>query len=62
MSEEYVTQNQGAYRVAGTRVSLDSVVYSHKREESPESIQRSFPTLTIGQVYGVIAYYYDHAD
>src|SRR5579883_3027471 len=25
--KEYVTLNQGAYRIAGTRVSLDSLVY-----------------------------------
>jgi uncharacterized protein (DUF433 family) len=60
MIKEYVTQNDGAYRVAGTRVSLDSVVYSHKGGESAESIQRSFPTLTLGQVHGAIAYYLDH--
>ncbi|MGZ8845138.1 MAG: DUF5615 family PIN-like protein [Pyrinomonadaceae bacterium] len=60
MCEEYVTQIEGAYRVAGTRVSLDSVVYSHIREESPESIQRSFPTLTLAQIHGAIAYYLEH--
>jgi len=62
MSEEYVKQIEGAYRVAGTRVSLDSVVYSFRGGESPESIQRSFPSLTLEQVYGAIAYYLAHVD
>jgi len=28
MSKDYVTQIDGAYRLIGTRVSLDSVVYA----------------------------------
>ena len=60
MSEEYVTQNDDAYRVTGTRVSLDSVVYAHRAGESPETIQRSFPVLTLAQVHGAIAYYLAH--
>src|SRR5437870_5678999 len=58
MSKEYVSKlENGAYRVAGTRVSLDSVVYAFWRGESPESIADSFPDLTLEQVYGAIAYY-----
>jgi len=61
MSSPYVTKlDNGAYRVAGTRVSLDSVVYAFWRGESPESIVDSFPTLTLEQVYGAIAYYLGH--
>lgn len=57
MAKEYVTQQEGAYRVAGTRVSLDSVIYPFRRGASPESIQRSFPSLTLEQAYGAIAFY-----
>jgi uncharacterized protein (DUF433 family) len=57
MAKEYVTQQEGAYRVGGTRVSLDSVVYGFRRGASPEAIQRSFPSLTLEQVYGAIAFY-----
>lgn len=61
MSSPYVTKlDNGAYRVAGTRVSLDSVVYAFWRGESPESIVDSFPALTLEQVYGAIAYYLGH--
>lgn len=62
MSKEYVEQLDGAYRVAGTRVSLDSVVYAFRRGASPESIQRSFPTLTLEQIYGAIAFYLAHQE
>lgn len=61
MSDQYVTKlANGAYRVAGTRVSMDSVVYAFWRGESPESITDSFPALTLEQVYGAIAYYLGH--
>ncbi len=46
-----------AYRVAGTRVSLDSVVYARRRGESPEGIVDSFPSLTLEQVHGALAFY-----
>lgn len=57
MAKEYVELQDGAYRVAGTRVSLDTVVYEFQQGTSPECIQRSFPSLTLEQVYGAIAYY-----
>jgi uncharacterized protein (DUF433 family) len=60
MSKEYVAQQEGAYRIAGTRVSLDSVVYAFRRGASPESIQRSFPSLTLEQIYGAITFYLSH--
>ncbi len=48
--------------MAGTRVSLDSVVYAFWRGESPEGIVDSFPALTLEQVYGAIAYYLGHRE
>jgi uncharacterized protein (DUF433 family) len=60
MSTEYVEQQDGVYRIGGTRVSLDSVVYAYRRGASPESIQRSFPTLTLEQVHGALAFYLSH--
>jgi uncharacterized protein (DUF433 family) len=61
MKNEYVTKlKNGAYRIAGTRISLDSVVYAFWRGESPESIVDSFADLTLEQTYGAIAYYLAH--
>jgi uncharacterized protein (DUF433 family) len=57
MSKEYVELKEGAYRVGGTRVSLDSVVYGFQSGASLERIQQSYPALTLEQVYGAIAYY-----
>ena len=46
----YVDFRSGGYYVAGTRVSLDSIVYSFRSGDSPETIQRNFNTLTLEQV------------
>jgi len=62
MAKGYVENVGGAYRVAGSRVSLDSVVYAFLRGESPDGIAESFPALTMEQVYGAIAYYLGHRD
>ena len=60
MTKQYIEQSEGGYVIGGTRVSLDSIVYAFRRGASPESIQRSFPTLTLEQVYGAIAFYLAH--
>ena len=60
MAREYVELKEGAYRVGGTRVSLDSVVYGFQSGESPECIRQAFSALTLEQVYGAIAYYLAH--
>jgi uncharacterized protein (DUF433 family) len=54
---EYVEQRDGGLYVRGSRVSVDSIVYGFRQGESPETIRQNFPTLTLEQVYGVIAYY-----
>jgi uncharacterized protein (DUF433 family) len=66
MSKDYVTKVRAgqaeAYRISGTRVSLDSVVYSWWRGDAPETIDDNFPTLTLEQVYGALAFYLAHRE
>ena len=62
MSTEYVEQHNGAYRVAGTRVSLDSIVFAFVSGQSAESIAQSFPVLTLEHVYGAITFYLAHRE
>ena len=54
MLGEYIEQRNGGYYVKGTRVSLDSLVYSFRDGESPETIRHNFPSLSLEQVYGAI--------
>lgn len=62
MPREYVEQREGGYWVAGTRVSLDSVVYAFVRGAAPESIVQSFPLLKLEDVYGAVTYYLGHQE
>jgi uncharacterized protein (DUF433 family) len=48
---------EGSWRIADSRVSLDSVVCAYWEGISPEVIVEEFPTLSVEQVYGVIAFY-----
>src|SRR5947207_11799258 len=57
---EYVEQRNGGFYVAGTRVSLDSIVYSFKAGDSPETIRQNFSSLSLEQVYGAITFYLAH--
>jgi uncharacterized protein (DUF433 family) len=47
----------GVLRVAGTRVSLDSVIYAFDEGATPEEIAQDFPTLDLAAIYSVIGYY-----
>src|SRR5450432_1934720 len=58
--EERRTGNAGGLYLAGTRVSLDSVVQCFNDGLSPESILSEFDTLNLAQVYGAIAYYLEN--
>ena len=60
MHTVYIEERNGGYYVAGTRISLDSVVYSFNQGQSPEAIQEDFPSLKRSQIYGAIAFYLDH--
>ena len=57
MTIEYIEQRDGGYWIAGTRVSLDSVVHAFVQGQTAESIAQSFPVLRLEQVYGAIAFY-----
>jgi uncharacterized protein (DUF433 family) len=56
----YIERRNGGFYIAGTRVSLDSIVYSFKSGDSPETIRQNFSSLTLEQVYGAIAFYLAH--
>ena len=57
MAKEYIEQRDTNYYIAGTRISLDSIVYAFRQGESPETICQNFELLGLEEVYGAIAYY-----
>jgi uncharacterized protein (DUF433 family) len=60
MENAYVEQRDGCYWIKGTRISLDSIVHAFNRGAAPESIKRSFPLLSLEEIYGAITFYLSH--
>ena len=67
--ESYIAQppplrelENGAVRIEGTRVSLDTVIACFHQGYTAEDIVRSFDTLKLRDVYLVIAYYLDNKE
>jgi uncharacterized protein (DUF433 family) len=56
------TDEHGAIRVSGTRVTLDTILACHQQGDSPEDIHSGFPTVPLTDIYAVIAYYLAHRD
>lgn len=50
----------GSWRVAGTRVSVDSIVHEFRGGATPEQIVQDFAGVTLAEVYGVVHYYLTH--
>jgi len=59
-ANDYIEQRDGGFYIKGTRVPLDSIVHEFRAGASPESIRQAFPTLTLEQVYGAVAFYLGH--
>lgn len=57
LSWEVDGETKVAYRLAGKRMSLDSIVYAWRRGEGPEGIRDSFPSLSLEEIYGALAFY-----
>jgi len=51
---------EGVWRVATTRVSVDSIIDAFWRGATPEQIVQDYDALTLAQVYGVVHYYLTH--
>src|SRR5215472_14180275 len=61
--ETYVEECDGGYYIAGTRISLDSIVHAFQAGESPEGILRSFPLAgPLVKIYGAITFYLENKE
>ena len=49
-------------RVAGTRVTLDTVVTAFKRGATPEEIAQDYSSVPLPDIYAVITYYLRHRE
>ena len=58
-----ITKDQdGVLRVAGTRVTLDSVVAAFDLGATPEEIVQRYPSVDLASAYALIAYVLRHRD
>jgi uncharacterized protein (DUF433 family) len=60
MQHEYVEMRNGGYYVAGSRVSLASIIHEYRDGAAAETIRQNFPTLSLEQIHGAIAFYLGH--
>lgn len=54
------TDADGVIRVGGTRVTLDTVVAAFDAGATAEEIAQQYPSVTLADIYSVIAYYLRH--
>ena len=52
--------DRGAIRVIGSRITLDTLVAKFKLGDTPEDLHEGFPSLSLAQIKGVIAWYLNH--
>jgi uncharacterized protein (DUF433 family) len=54
------TDADGVVRVAGTRVTLDTIVAAFDAGATAEEIAQQYPSVALADVYSVITYYLRH--
>lgn len=54
------TDEHGVIRVGNTRVTLDTIIARYQQGDTPEAIHEGFPTISVSDIYAVIAYYLAH--
>ena len=55
-----IREDDGTVHVTDSRVTLDTLVGAFQKGATAEQIQDSFPSLSLQQIYAVIAYYLEH--
>ena len=60
MAKDYVKNIEGVFRIGDSRVSLDSLVYLFREGMSAESMVESYPSLSLEEVHGALAFYLSH--
>jgi uncharacterized protein (DUF433 family) len=52
----------GVLRIAGTRVTLDTLVAAFREGATAETIAEQYPSLSLADVYSTIGYYLRHQE
>lgn len=62
MAGDYIERRETGLYIVGSRVPIDRVVWEYRNGEDPETIQSHYPTLSLEEVNGAIAFYLNHKD
>ena len=54
------TSKSGAIRIAGSRVGLEIIIHEFKNGATAEQIHEDFPSVSLRDIYAVIAYYLEN--
>jgi uncharacterized protein (DUF433 family) len=60
MSCECIERRETGLYIAGSRVPIDRIVWEYRNGEDAATIQSHYPTLSLEQVNGAIAFYQRH--
>ncbi len=55
-----VEDRDGTLRLLNSRIPLDTIIYEFNQGATAEQIQDGFPSLSLRQIYGAIAFYLEH--
>lgn len=52
----------GRIRIDGTRITVHRIAVLYKQGQNAEEVARTYPHLSLGQVYAALAYYHSNRD
>jgi uncharacterized protein (DUF433 family) len=62
MDGNFVEHRESGFYLVGSRVPIDRIVREYRDGEQPEAIRSHYPTLSLEQVNGAIAFYLGHKE
>ena len=62
MAGNFIEHRDSGYYLVGSLVPIDRIVGEYRDGEQPEAIRSHYPTLSLEQVNGAIAFYLGHKE
>jgi uncharacterized protein (DUF433 family) len=62
MAREFIERRETGFYITGSRVPIDRIIWEYRNGEDPEAIRAHYPTLSVEQVNGAIAFYHHHKE
>jgi uncharacterized protein (DUF433 family) len=58
MARDYIERRDDTFYIVGSRVPLEVVIHEYKNGVPAENIAHCFPTLSLEQIHGALAFYH----